>query len=53
MFVDILTADGNQSLLNRDNLRLPIQIQLSQKEKIFSQFVSSFLEARLNFERFQ
>ena len=30
-----------------------IQIHLSQKEKIFSQFVSAFFESALNFEHFQ
>ena len=28
-------------------------MQLSQKEKKFSQFASAFLKARLNFENFQ
>ena len=53
MFVNILTADDKYSLLNRDNLRQPIQMQLSQKHKTFSQFVAAFLKARLNFEHFQ
>ena len=30
-----------------------IQIHLSQKEKIFSQFFSAFFESALNFEHFQ
>ena len=30
-----------------------IQIHLSQKQKIFSQFFSAFLESALNFEPFQ
>ena len=42
MFVDILTADGKYSLL-RDNLRQPIQMQLSQKKKLFSEFFFFFL----------
>ena len=33
-----LTLDDNHYLLNRDNLTQPIQIQLSQKEKTFSEF---------------
>ena len=58
MFVDILTADGKYSLL-RDNLRQPIQMQLSQKKKLFSEFFFffcfffAFLKARLNFQHFQ
>ena len=31
----------------------PIQMQLSQKEKTFSKFLSAFLKASLNFEHFQ
>ena len=52
-FVNILTADDKHSVLNRDNLRQPIQMHLSKKQKIYSQFVSAFLKARLNFEHFQ
>ena len=53
MFVNILTADGKYSLLNKDKLRQPIQMQLSQKKKLFSGFVCAFLKAKLNFEHFQ
>ena len=35
MFVNILTADGKYSLLNKDKLRQPIQMQLSQKKNYF------------------
>ena len=52
MFVNILTSDDKCFLLNRDNLRQPIQMQLSQKQKIFSQFVAAILKSRLNFEHF-
>ena len=41
---------GKYSLLNRDNLRQPIQMELSQKQKSFSGFVFEFLKDRLNFE---
>ena len=50
MFVNIFTADDKYSLLNRDNLREPIQTQLSKKQKTFSQFAATFLKYRLNFE---
>ena len=50
LFPNTLSADGKYSLLNRDNLRQPIQMQVSRKEKIFSQFSSSFLKSNLNFE---
>ena len=33
MFLNIFTADYKYSLLNRDNLKQPIQMQLSQKKK--------------------
>ena len=53
MFVNILTAVDKYSLLNRDNFRQPIQRQLSQKWKTFSEFVSKFLKSILIFEHFQ
>ena len=53
IFVNILTTDDKYSLLNTDNLRHPIQMQLSPKEKTFSDFFSAFLKARLNFQHFQ
>ena len=52
MFVNILTTDDKYSLFNRDNLRRPIQMQLSQKQKTFSEFIAAFLKAGLNFEHF-
>ena len=53
MFVNLFTSDDKYSFLNRENLREPIWMQLSQKQKTFSQFVSSFFKATLNFEQFQ
>ena len=53
MLVNILTADHKYSLLIRDNFRQPIQMQISQKQKTFSQFVSAFLKSILNFEHFE
>ena len=53
LFVNTLTADDKYSLLNRGNLTQPIQILLSQKQKTFSEFFSSFLKSTLNFEHFQ
>ena len=38
LFANTLTADDKHYLLNRDNLTQPIQMQLSQKQKTFSQF---------------
>ena len=42
MFVNILTADHKYSLLNRNNLKQPIQMQLSHKKKTFSKCVSIY-----------
>ena len=53
LFPNTLSADGKYSLLNRDNLTQPIQMQLSRKQKTFSEFFSAFLKASLNVEHFQ
>ena len=45
--------DDNHYLLNRDNLLQPIQMQLSQKEKTFSEFFFAFLKPILNFKDLQ
>ena len=49
-----LSADGKYSLLSIDNLTQPIQMDLSQKQKIFSRFFFfAFFQSSLNFEHFQ
>ena len=53
LVVNTLTGDHKYPVLNRDNLTIPIQIQLSRKQKIFSQFFAAFLKSSLNFENFQ
>ena len=53
MFVNTLTADDKYSLPNIDNLRRPIQMQLSQKIKTLCEFGAAFLKSILNFEHFQ
>ena len=50
MFVNILRVNDKHYLLNRDNLTQPIQIKLSQKQKIFSEFFFAFLKSILNFK---
>ena len=53
LFVTTMTAHDNYSLLNRDNLTQPIQMQLSQKQKRFSEiffFFFAFLKDILNFK---
>ena len=52
LFPNTLSADGKYSLLNRDNLTEPIQMQVSGKQKNFSQFFCTFLKSTLNFEHF-
>ena len=49
-FVNTLAVNDKHYLLNRDNLTRPIQIQLSQKQKIFTQFFVPFLKSILNFK---
>ena len=48
-----MSAIDKCSLPNRDNLRQPIHMQLSQKLKTFSQFFKVFSKSRLNFEHFR
>ena len=50
LFLNTLTADDKHYLLNRDNLTQPIQMQLSQKQKTFSEFFFAFLKSTLNFK---
>ena len=52
LFRNTESADGKYSLLNRNNLTQPIQMQLSRKQKTFCDCLSAFLKSRLNFEHF-
>ena len=52
LFINILTADDKYSLLIRDNLAQPIQLQLSKKES-FTKLFLSLLKCRPNLERFE
>ena len=52
-FFNILTANDKYYVLNRDILKQSIHMQISKKEKTFSEFISEFLKWRLNFEHFQ
>ena len=45
LLVNTLAADQKYPVLNRDNLTIPIQMQLSQKQKNFSQFLGPFLQS--------
>ena len=52
LFVNRLTADYKYSLISKDNSLQTIQRHLSEKQNIFSQFFSAFLQSELNFEHF-
>ena len=45
VFVNTLTADGKYPVQGCENLQLPIQMQLSGKQKYFSLFFVPFLES--------
>ena len=53
LLVNTLAADDKYPVSNRDNLMTAFQIQLSQKQKRFSEFLDEFLKSRLNFEDFE
>ena len=48
LFVKTFTVDVKHYMLNRENFTEPIQIQLSQKQKAFSEFYFAFLKSILN-----
>ena len=45
-----MTADEKCYLSNSENWRQPIQLQLSKKQKTFSQFFAVFLKTASNFQ---
>ena len=51
-FLNTLTTGDNYSLVSRDNRMQTIQMHLSQKQKVFSEFFTAFFEFALNFEHF-
>ena len=53
LLVNTLAADEKYPVLNRDNLKIPIQIQSSQKQNTFSDFFAAFLKFSLNFKYFE
>ena len=52
LFPNTSSPDSKYFLFNRDNLTQPIQIQLSRKQKTFSDFFAAFLKSSFNFEHF-
>ena len=53
LFVNTFTADDKHYLLNRENFAQRIQMQLSQKQKTFSEFSFAFLKSVLNFKHYR
>ena len=53
LFVNTLAVNGKHYLLKRDNLPQPIQMQLCQKQKKFSEFFFTFLKSILNDKHLQ
>ena len=52
-FLNTLTTGDNYSVVTRDNWMQTIQMHLSQKQKVFSEFFAAFFEFALNFKYFQ
>ena len=52
LLLNTLAADEKYLVRNRDNLTIPIQMQLSEKQKGLSRFFAALLRSRWNFERF-
>ena len=53
LLVNTLAGDKGYPVLNRDNLTIPIQMQVSGKEKTFSHFLAAFLKSTWNFRYFE
>ena len=53
VFLNTLAAHAKYPVQDWNNLQPPIQMQLSEKRKTFSQFFVPFLEYTSNFKRFE
>ena len=53
LFSNALIVDGKYSLVNTDNLKQPLHMQLDQKPKTFAEFFFAFLKSTSNFEHFR
>ena len=53
LFINTFTADDKYSLVIYDNLRKPIQMVLSKKQKTYSDLFSQVFNSRLGFEHFE
>ena len=52
-FLNTVIACDKYSLISREKWMQTMQMHLSQKQNIFSEFFSAFLESALNFQHFQ
>ena len=52
LLVNTLATDEKYPVLNRENLTIPIQMQIPKKKNCFWKFFGAFLKSRLNFEDF-
>ena len=53
LLVNTLAVDEKYPVLNRDNLTIPIQMELSHKQKTFSQLFAAFSNSSWNFKRLE
>ena len=53
LFACILAAKDKYPVVNRVNLTKPVEMQLSLKQKSFSEVFSSFMKSSLNSEHFE
>ena len=51
--VNTFAADEKYPVVNSDKLPIPIQMQLSYKQKNFSEFFAALLKFKLKFEHLQ
>ena len=53
LLINTWPAEKKYPLFNRDNLMVPIQLQLSQKQKTFFEFCAALFKSGLNFNHFE
>ena len=53
LLVNTLAADQKYPVVNRDNLTIPIKMQLSQKQKKFSELFAASLKSTISFQCFE
>ena len=53
LFVNTSATDENYPVINRENLTIPTQMQLCEKQKSLSEFFAPLSKSRYNFEYFE